>query len=758
MNKEVLKSLDASWQVQLQYGQDFLANTTNGSWQLHAQQLGYNLAEQVAIIPVQNVSANEVTISFPALAKKRKLWEKTVNTENALSNSKAIADRVQQNSNLHFAHINNKHSLSRQQRIVLTQALTLRPNEILYVTSGAGTGKTTIIQDFVASKWVQAIIENKLPPTIATIGKSKQIQKLTMLDCLPDGSTWLSKYQRQSFYQPVPTAIEIPKSKIVENFIQQCVREFSKDVTNLAEAKTLLRERVLLLETALKQGLDAACAYHELTRRIDMSYRSYGGIEQRNKAIKETTEKQDSYFHYLEVLQSLWHRQLTANSKWHTWLELLPPFKKRKTERLGAFIEKHLPDEDVKNLTLAQMEKHLQNLLSQAERKKHALADILGQIETDIKQLGFAKARAKRWIPEQIEEQFELSKLIKFIDTHLRYRIFLTAVHYWEAELLQTAELDPADVFNEYYAVKPLAISDLISQPVDWLVVENSEHLSPIDGFYCIEGSKHLIAIGDSNAISSSRIPIEIDINLLKQYNLIEVEEDIEDLQFKGILISNGQFSTLLEQIADYKGEIYCLNKQWDTAPRIIECQNLLSYGEKLQACKKTKANFIEDFSYLPVTGCREPYLGSFSNDVEVTAVLNWIKQHEASILACYPEYSFADAIMIYTTFYGQCLAFREALQQYNIKINNIELIQTLGSKRVPIVIFSPVYTKDDKGNLSFDQGEKILRNLLLSVKEHLLVFGDCAIFDQNLHSASGKFAKFLFESNKNKLFEYTQC
>ncbi len=587
----------------------------------------------------------------------------------------------------------------------------------------------------------------------AMFNKTGQVQKLTILDCLPEGSVWLTKYQRQLFYQQ-ESMTDAPKSKIIGNFLEQCSKEFCKSVTNLEEAKKLLHERLMLLQTALNQGITVACSYYELIKKIDLSYRSYGGIEQRNKVIKETVEKQDSYFHYLEVLQSLWHRQVTPTSKWNKWLEFLPPFKKIKTQKLHAFFTKHLPDEDIKDFTISQMQEHLQNLLLKATKKKQVFSDILVQIEGDLKQLEFAKAAAKRWIPDQIEEEFELSKLMKFLDTHLRYRIFLTAMHYWEAELLQNAGWNHNDIFNEYYAINPLEISDLIQHPVDWLIVENGEHLSPIDGFYGIEGSKHLIVMGDSDAITPSRIPVEIDIALLRHYGLIETAEDIEDLQFKGALISSGQFSTFIEQIADYKGDAYSLNKQWDTSAKIIECQNQLSYSNKLQPCKKNKPNFIEDFSYMPLAGCRESFMGSFRNAVEVTGILNWIKQHEASILARYPEYSFADAILICTTFYGQCLAFREAFSQHNIDINNIELIQTLHNKRAPIVIFSPVYTKDDKGNLCFDQGEKILRNLLLCAKEHLLVFGDQAIFNPNLHSASGKFAKFLLGSSKNKLVE----
>lgn len=746
----------ASWQEQLDYAYAFLEKVTLGAWKWQAYQLGYTLAAEAAIFPASGRAECLHDICFASVAKKRQLWQAILATDEAMAKPSMNTEQVYHASGGHCAHINTKHALSMQQRSVLTQALALAQNEILYVQTSPGTGKTTIIADFIATKWVRAIIDRTPPPSIAIYNKAKQLQKVTILDCLSTGSAWLTQCQRQAFYQPEVSATA-SKSQIVANFLQQCTQEFGKSVTNLETAKQLLHERIMLLQTTLDQGIIAAHAYYSLMKKTELNYRSYGGIEQRNKTLKDTVEKQLSYFRYLEVLQSLLERQIAPNSKWSKWLALLPQVKARQTQKLRTFFEKHLPDEDVQELAITQMQEYLQNLIFKTEKKKCLLSDVLIQVEADLKQLDITKTKTKRWFPDQIDEEFDLAKLMKFLDTHLRYRIFLTATHYWEAELLQKASWDKTDIFNDYYASKPALMTDLLQQPVDWLMIENAEQLSPLDGFYCVEGSTHLVVMGDCNAVKPNRIPMEIDVNLLRQHDLIETEEDIENLQFKGVLISNGQFNTMAEQIADYKGEAYSLTKQWDIATNIVECQNQLSYTGKLLPCKKNKAAFIADFSYLPLVGQREAFMGSFYNNVEVVAILSWIKQHEASILARYPEYSFADTILICTTFYGQCLALREALSKYNIEINNIELIQTQHNKRAPIVIFSPVYSKADKGRLCFDEGEAMLRNLLVSATEHVIVFGEPAIFDQKLHSASGKFAKFLFGSTKNQLDRDTQ-
>lgn len=736
-----------TWQQQLAYAEKFFNENSCANWQDFLKQYGYYLANGATIIPTSFL--NNALPSFNKIVKRSQLWQKLLATSTDELKYSECIKLPDKKSFLHLAHTTNKYSLANQQREVLTQALSLEPNKILYIKAGPGTGKTTVINDLIASLWIQAIIEDKLPSSIAYVDNDQALHRLSILDCWPEGSTWLSKIQRQSLYNNEQSTE--PKSKIIENFLIQCSNEFHKTITNLEEAKVILRERITLLNTALTQGIEAACSYHDLSKKIDFSYRSYGGIEQRNKAIKESTDKQYSYCHYLEVLQSLWQRQITPESKWQQWLEFLPPIKRSKTEKLRAFFAKHLPDEEVDNLNIVEMHEHLQSLLLRAEKKKHALADILKQVESDLQQLGFAEARLRRWVPEHIGEEFDLAKLFKSLDTHLRYRLFLTSLHFWEAELLQKAGWEHNDLFIENYLDPRGSITNLVQHPIDWIIVERSECLSPITGFYCLEGCKRIIVFANDDTTTTDRIPMEIDVNLLKMHKLVETDEDIEDLQLKGLLVSNGKFNTLIEQIADYKGEHLCLNKQWDVSYKIIECYNQLLPNNKLQACSKNKNKFIADFAYLPLDGYKESFLGSYINDAEITAIINWIKQNEAALLSLYPEYAFNDIILLCTPFYGQYVALKETLQTHNLDVN-VELIQTPTTKRVPIIIFSPVYTKKDKGLLNFDHGEQMLKNLLLKVKDHLLVFGDCQIFDQNLHSASGKLAKFLLETKKNEL------
>lgn len=733
-----------SWQEQLVYANTFLKALTNDTLQILTQQHDYTILNCSAVIPLLNFKQN----TLKTIAKKPQFWKKIVATRNSCP-QQATPILNEEKAIIHSAHVNNNYALTKSQRAIITQALALNTNEILYLNAGPGTGKTTVIQDLIATLWIQAIIANTLPANIAIINNN-HLAKMTILDCFPENTnTWLSKQQKLSCYYE--DELMEPKSKIIANYLKQCSIEFNQQIDNLATAKIILRERVLLLYTALSQGIAAANAYNELLKKINYSYSSYGGISQRNKTIKELVDKQHSYYHYLKILETLWEKQVTPSSTWQKWLEHLPLIKQRKLERLQVFIKKHLPEAKVKNLTIKQMQEYLHNLLLQAEKKLHALTDIYQQITTDLQQLTIITNKLQRWLPEQMTKEFNFAKLMKSLDTHIRYRLTITAVHYWEAELLQQSGWESQDLFRDYYLNNNLPISQLIQHPVDWLFIEHGEYLSPIEGFYCIEGSQKIVVMGNPEAINFDKLPMAIEVNLLQQYGLGEFEEDIEDLQLAGLLMSNGKFSTFIEQHADYSGEQYHLSKQWDMAYKIVDCYNQFTHINKLQSCYQGKAKVVNNFTYLAIQGHKLPFLGSYYNEAEVTAIMQWIKENEATILANYPKNTFADTILICTPFYGQYLALQAACNKYNIAIT-IELLQTISQKRTPIVIFSPVYTKEDKGMLNFNQGEQLLRNLLLKVKESLLVFGDCQLFDKNLHSASGKFAKFLLETTKNEL------
>ena len=742
-----------SWQQQLAYGYQFFHDVTKGNWQLTMRQLGYDPSTLVTITPI--LSSTQAALQQENLAAKKinSIYNKIFDPNKCIAREPVSAPKIYQTSGQHFAHSFSKYALSLPQRRILTQALLLAKNEIMFVEACYGTGKTTIIYDFIATKWVHAIIEGKKPPTIALVGKDSLVHRVTILDCQTGGNNWLAQSSVASFYQPEQSD-DLPKSKLIANFLTLCGKEFGRDVDNLATAKNLLRERLMLLQTNLQQGIQAACSYHALTKQIELSYRTYGGIVRRHKDIKDTNEKQTSLLNYLTVMQGLFIRQLTPRSFWSKWLELFWPFKQKKTEKMRAFFAKHMPDEDIHDLSIVQMQEYLQTLQVKAHKKQHALADMLLQIETDLQQLSIAKARAKLLVPDKIEEDFELAKLMKFFDTHLRYRIFLTALHYWEAELLQKANWDADDIFAAYYQTKPTPLSELTQHPVDWLLIENANYLSPLEGFFCLEGSSHLIVMGDRDLITPNRLPFAIDLQLVTQHELLadSYEHDIDELQDKGLLMATGEFGTIIQQIADYQGAEYTLNKQWDVASKIIECSNQLPMLKKLQPCKKINPSFMEEFCYQQVLGQKELYQASFRNDLEIVGIINWLKLHEAAILARYPECSLRDAVLVVTTFYSQSLALRQAFIDANLEVSNIVLLQNMHKQRAPIVLFSPVYSQADKGKLCFDQGSQVLRNLLLSAQEHLLVFGDKAIFNQNLHSPAGILAKFLFSAEKNEL------
>lgn len=820
-------------QQQLDYARAYFSIAAHEYWETALIEAGYRLCHDISIIPLSFRQTNNYinnndhnshnNHNNQSINSTSKLWQRLVNidisdpewngalaldddAELELDQSCDLDPAVDQpldpeldqgfahdyeHANLLTAHVGKGFALSAAQRNILLRGLSLPAQQSMFIAAGPGTGKTTVINDLVASLWVNALLSNAEPPVVIALEyKTSQLdnklrlytRQLTIMDCLPVEQRWLADYQQSLFTSTNKEALSAQKATIIAEFLAKCAGELGEKLVDLANAKQALLTRIMQLEENLQAGIAAALGVAKLNKQFALSYSAHGGIKQRAADIQQQLTRQQEYHRHLQVLQAWWERQVADIPKLIQTISAFLPAKQHTLKQLYNFFAEYFPEEDIRGCNIAQMTQRIHELLLKSEKKQQVLADAYLQVEADLRQVEIVEHKSQLWLRQNIGRIVDLPEIFAFLDQRLCYRILLLAAHYWEADLLQNAALSAA-TFNYTQSI------------IDYLIIENSENFPPVLADICFTTGERLIAFGETVVNKSCQeFSHTIDTKLLAGFgllgqsgsastNLADISNELDDtrldnLEFCGLTMAKGNLAVMLKYLADQRGAPYYLPTQWDSSLSITQAYNAIysSYGANLKSelqDNQHNSQFnlaelvnINAISCRPIYAHAEAYLGSRINQAEISAIVTWLKQQETNLRVAFNMKSLTKVVAIYTTFYGQWLALKAALTAANLTIATVALLDLAISsacERKELVIFSPVYSRVDKGNLAFDAGAEKLGTLLKLTKQHLLIFADDKIFDTKLHSPSGKLAKYLViddmvaEPNLELTFSYTQ-
>lgn len=460
----------------------------------------------------------------------------------------------------------------------------------------------------------------------------------------------------------------------------------------------LLHATVTQYFNAYFKGQRALKNWQDMQEKITAKYADKGGIMARLDQLKQQIKDIHARHRLMQVLHSIWIRQLELVPTWSRILDFMPWLQKQRLQRLFTFFKQNFPTENVLGFSQKQLDALIQDKLRRAANSERFVADALHQSESDLRQVELVRDKCLLWAQMHDCNADSITSVTNLLDKNLWPKLLHAAAQYWRARFIA------ADNFNQFLQVQPTKI--------DLLILEHAEYVSPMQAAQLLAISQRAIIFGNYNPICNPRFSVHIDYELAKHCKLVHCDADYEDLQFDGVSAAVGNCWNLAAQ-----------NKDADL--------NFVKY-----------TNTELSYELVNVESVSAAYMGSRINAAEVTAILNWLESN----------WQIGADIAVYTCFSGQAQYLRNKLQATSFAGIDVRLVQEPYFKAHAISLFSPVYTLDDSAPYNFDRGAEILENLTVNTQQRIIVFGDQRIFKPNLHSAVGNFAKLLLKQTEEEV------
>ncbi|MBN2908322.1 hypothetical protein JQC72_02150 [Polycladomyces sp. WAk] len=454
---------------------------------------GYRRSEQVWVVPIQEGKLNKEFIALykhlvgsetlPALLQNYLSLEEQKN--------EPILSCLDQ-SERHLGQMNHVYPLSPGQRESLHHFFTLNEGEMLAVNGPPGTGKTTLLQNVVASLWVEAAAKgmDDPPVIVATSANNKAITNI--IDSFgqtgekqPDTRTvwgkkavqlqgrWIPGLKSYGLYLPASSQMgklaesghpyhvvsengedfmkqmEMP-SQVAEAktyFLSRCAEYAGSTVDSLSFAAELLQTDLVRTCEAIRDGVNLAKQYQAYQERLNREYD--GSIEKLSEQIREWEEQEmeaSKRKQFYVRLKRDWTEHLNKEPLWWKWLFFLPGINERRRRRNEVFLlEKNHPievfsfaNDEISRAIDREIQKHEADRQA-AEAKRTELQQLLEKIRQ-------SEHRLRTWCRNH---EVPFSDSMETLDTSLRYLAFRLATHYWEAKWLMEMEEQIAKGYQE---------------------------------------------------------------------------------------------------------------------------------------------------------------------------------------------------------------------------------------------------------------------------------------------------------------------
>lgn len=317
------------------------------------------------------------------------------------------------------------------------------------------------------------------------------------------------------------------------------------------------------------------------------------------------------------------------------------------------------------------------------------------------------------------------------LDTGLRSRAFLFAVHYWEARwLLEMREQFRSNYeekksvskqekkWRRYAKLTPAFVSTLFMLPkffqawpgayrplynfIDLLIIDESGQVVPEVGAPAFALAKRAIVVGDSRQIE----PVHNVSERLDRANIADrrlgSDQNERDwfLESSGLSASVGSLLQLAENLCPFqsgpKNHGLFLSSHFRCVDDLIAYCNELAYDGALQPQRGARdpASILPTWGYAHVPGTSRKYAKSRSNLLEVEVIADWIKDNFSRIRAAYPHEKQDDLIGVITPFSRQAVLLSAELAARGISGVTVGTVHRLQGAQRRVIIFSPVYDR----------------------------------------------------------------
>ncbi|MFO1257414.1 MAG: hypothetical protein U1E78_03205 [Gammaproteobacteria bacterium] len=531
----------------------------------------------------------------------------------------------------------------------------------------------------------------------------------------PAGSQKQVMIWNLAVYQCLQAALQsAPFPRIV--YVGQHAPDFKHPKLDLISMDPLNLKASLEAEVAvLKSGLALIEAYQTgASSQIDIE-QSIEGLQKEDQALEEKADQ-------LNATHSRWREANARRSFFQKIWENLSAGKRKKLEKTKAFYDSYLKPYFTLEETTP-LDEQIITVLRAIKVQRTKLHNQLMTVTDSLTRGNTTRAELVNWFKTHLgldlctDDETPLS-LSKTICERLGVKILQLLASFWHTQ-------------GETELISVLALSDLERlnlNTIDWLMLDHSELISPMETATHLYRVKRLLAFGDmANQISVPLFPRRMDDFEIKQLGLAEDDDGLEDLQFKGMTASNSTFELVQDKSAFKRMAAHGLLAQNELrlivmphhTSQILTYANRCVYAHKLQGA---------------VTLDSKPALGYYHvRGTADLALLDWIQQTDVPV----------SDIGIITLFEHQKDALSLSLASCDVEIRTIAQANDFSRQTI---LFVPGYTLFDKKPYAFDQGEQLFNRAFLCAYRQFLVFSDMAIFDPKTHSPSGHVAKMLFK------------
>lgn len=466
-------------------------------------------------------------------------------------------------SPVHTGSMLNTHPSATSQRIAIHHALTAKQGQITAVNGPPGTGKTTLLQSVIASKWVNAAIIGGRPPLIVATAATNQavtniigsfsnalddndlfwrtetIRSLGLFLCASSKKKEAQKagylYASPDFYSNNPLAHE-EKLKLLGSFS-----------ADLQQKESLARETQYFLqragETSLKKAVDKQhrelIEQHNalLTTLSHVTNALDAGITLESKLadvqevalnIRSDSDKVGQKIDELERLTQATKLAVATKPFWMVLFSFLPFVKRAARERLQAMLPttKHITSGTMVNIygqdfertdTVQEVYKSLVRFEEQFKQEKKQALDQANSINVII---GLFEANTK-----QNETTFREITSRK-LDCEQRFTLFSLSLNYWFGRFLLEAtallsspkKQNKREILTRYAMVTPCIVSTMANLSksigktkywgegdtrtvIDLLIVDEAGQATPEQSAYFLSLAKNALIVGDEKQI-----------------------------------------------------------------------------------------------------------------------------------------------------------------------------------------------------------------------------------------------------------------
>jgi len=398
-----------------------------------------------------------------------------------------------------------------------------------------------IDSDWRSQIWDHAIVfsvAELCPPVKMDISLLNQSNKITIIEAKRNSgkSTYARKLVIDTWIDAAVRCIAPPKQVWYEYAqTMQYATIFSCHKLNVVPHNSSdPHSELMRLHNIYIQGKQTVKNWRDISTRIKSKYSDKGGIYARLNQLHSNLKDAKVQLRHLQVLHSIWLRQLELLSKWNKIFDFMPWLQTQRLQRLHLFFKQNFPEQSTTNYSQVQLEQLFADKLRRTENSARFLADALHQAENDLQQENIIRDKCLHWCLNQNIAANDIDEIQTIVTNVLWQQVATAALLYWQ----------------EYFVTQPEELQVLKNKPhaIDLLIVEHSEYVSPMQAAQWLAISKRVIVMGHYTPMCVPRFSGQIDYELTKHYELALCDADFEDLQFDGKLASLGNMWNLVTQ------------------------------------------------------------------------------------------------------------------------------------------------------------------------------------------------------------------